>query len=128
MGASDGRRGYACRLERETHQRVHTSRHRRRTDSGTFPPQISPESIKEPHESYPYNLKIAEALYKSTYLESWGSGAKRIMDACREQGVEEPTWRWDGGFVAVTFKRPKHAPGWEPVAIYRGTSWEPVGN
>ena len=76
---------------------------------GIFPPQISPESIKEPHESYPYNLKIAEALYKSTYLESWGSGAKRIMDACREQGVEEPTWRWDGGFVIVTFKRPSKA-------------------
>ena len=73
---------------------------------GIFPPQISPESIKEPHESYPYNLKIAEALYKSTYLESWGSGAKRIMDACREQGIEDPTWRWDGGFVIVTFKRP----------------------
>lgn len=73
---------------------------------GIFPPQITPESIKEPHESYPYNLKIAEALYKSTYLESWGSGAKRIMDACREQGVEEPVWRWDGGFVIVTFKRP----------------------
>lgn len=28
------------------------------------------------------------------------------MDACHEQGVEEPTWRWDGGFVIVTFKRP----------------------
>ncbi len=28
------------------------------------------------------------------------------MDACREQGVEEPVWRWDGGFVIVTFKRP----------------------
>ena len=73
---------------------------------GIFPSQITPESIKEPHESYPYNLKIAEALYKSTYLESWGSGAKRIMDACREQGVEEPSWRWDGGFVTIIFKRP----------------------
>lgn len=29
-----------------------------------------------------------------------------IMDACREQGVEE----WDGGFVIVTFKRPKNGP------------------
>ena len=48
---------------------------------GIFPLQITPETIKESHESYPYNLKIAEALYKSTYLESWGSGAKRIMDA-----------------------------------------------
>lgn len=74
---------------------------------GVFPRQLSPETIKEPHESYPYNLKIAEALYKSTLLENWGSGAKRIMDACREQGVDEPTWRWDGGFVYVTFKRPQ---------------------
>ena len=57
----------------------------------------------------PASAMIAEALYKSTYLESWGSGAKRIMDACREQGVEEPTWRWDGGFVIVTFKRPSKA-------------------
>ncbi len=73
---------------------------------GMFPPQITPESIKEPHESYPYNLKIAETLYRATFLESWGSGAKRIMDACREQGVEEPSWRWDGGFVIVTFIRP----------------------
>ena len=30
------------------------------------------------------------------------------MDACREQGVEDPTWRWDGGFVIVTFKRPTY--------------------
>ena len=54
---------------------------------GTFPPQITPENIKEPHESYPHNLKVAEALYRMTYLENWGSGAKRIMDACQAQGV-----------------------------------------
>lgn len=98
---------------------------------GIFPPQISPESIKEPHESYPYNLKIAEALYKSTYLENWGSGAKRIIDACREQGVEEPTWRWDGGFVIVTFKRPGNASpeqgaNTQPVLNRHSTSSIPV--
>ena len=42
------------------------------------------------------------------WLENWGSGAKRIIEACQEQGVEEPTWRWDGGFVYVTFKRPSY--------------------
>ena len=41
-----------------------------------------------------------------TYLENWGSGAKRIMDVCEAQGVEAPTWRSDGGFVTITFKRP----------------------
>ena len=44
------------------------------------------------------------------WLENWGSGAKRIIEACQEQGVEEPTWRWDGGFVYVTFKRPSYKP------------------
>lgn len=73
---------------------------------GVFPPQITPENIKEPHESYPHNLKVAEALYRMTYLENWGSGAKRIMDACKAQGVEAPTWSSDGGFVTITFKRP----------------------
>ena len=51
---------------------------------------------------------MAEALYRSMWLENWGSGAKRIIEACQEQGVEEPTWRWDGGFVYVTFKRPSY--------------------
>ena len=55
---------------------------------GIFPPQITPENIKEPHDSYPHNLKVAEALYRMTYLENWGSGARRIMDACQAQGVE----------------------------------------
>ena len=73
---------------------------------GIFPSQITPENIKEPHDSYPYNVKMAEALYRSMWLENWGSGVKRIIEACQEQGVEEPTWRWDGGFVYVTFKRP----------------------
>lgn len=73
---------------------------------GIFPPQITPENIKDPHESFPHNLKVAEALYRMTYLENWGSGARRIMDACQAQGVETPTWSSDGGFVTITFKRP----------------------
>ena len=73
---------------------------------GVFPPQIPIEHVKESHESYPYNRNMAQALYRSTFLESWGSGIHRIIEACREQGVEDPTWRWDGGFVYVTFKRP----------------------
>ena len=72
---------------------------------GVFPPQIPIENIKDSHESYPYNRNMAQALYRSTLLESWGSGIHRIIEACREQGVEDPTWRWDGGFVYVTFKR-----------------------
>lgn len=75
---------------------------------GQFPRQITPENIKEPHESFPHNLNVAEALFRMTYLENWGSGAKRIIDACRIQNVEEPTWSDHGGFITVTFKRPSY--------------------
>ena len=77
---------------------------------GHFPRQITPENIKEPHESFPHNLNVAEALFRMTYLENWGSGARRIIDACRVQNIEEPTWCDNGGFITVTFKRPFYKP------------------
>ena len=83
---------------------------------GILPPKITPENIKESHESFPYNRNMAHALYRSTFLENWGSGIHRIIEACQEQGVEEPTWRWDGAFVYITFKRP---------AKYRSTTDQP---
>ncbi|MDE6514006.1 MAG: putative DNA binding domain-containing protein, partial [Muribaculaceae bacterium] len=46
---------------------------------GVFPPQIPIEHVKESHESYPYNRNMAQALYRSTFLESWGSGIHRII-------------------------------------------------
>ncbi len=45
-------------------------------------------------------------LYRTTFLENWGSGAGRIIDACRKAGVAEPIWKTEGGFVIVTFPRP----------------------
>lgn len=74
---------------------------------GVFPSQITPDNITEPHESYPYNVAVAETLYRSMWLENWGSGVRRIIETCQEQGIEEPIWRWDGGFIYVVFKRPK---------------------
>ncbi len=53
----------------------------------------------------PYNPLIAEVLYKTSYLESWGSGVKRIIEACRKQNVLDPEWDMSGGFVMVTFRR-----------------------
>ena len=73
---------------------------------GVFPSNITPENIKNSHDSYPYNHNIAQVLFRSTFLESWGSGIQRIITACKEQSLEEPVWRWDGAFVYVTFKRP----------------------
>ena len=74
---------------------------------GILPPQITPENIRQPHISYPYNPLIANVLYSTTYIENWGSGVKRIMEACQKRSVAAPTWSINGGFVVVTFMRPK---------------------
>ncbi len=73
------------------------------TNPGHFPNPLTPENIKEPHGSYPYNLRIAQVLYFSKYLEGWGTGIRRMMDICREEGVPEPEYKSDGYTVTVTF-------------------------
>ncbi|MBR1933299.1 MAG: putative DNA binding domain-containing protein [Prevotella sp.] len=73
------------------------------SNPGHFPKPLTPENIKEPHGSYPYNLRIAQVLYFSKYLEGWGTGIRRMMDICREEGVPEPEYKSDGYTVTVTF-------------------------
>lgn len=75
---------------------------------GVLPPQLTTETIKLPHNSYPYNPIMADVLFKTTFLENWGTGAKRIMDVCKQHEVAEPMWSVNGGYICVTFKRPRH--------------------
>lgn len=77
---------------------------------GTFPPQLNAVTIKQPHESYPHNKLIAQVLFLTTFLEKWGSGAKRMIELCREQNVPEPEWIVGNGTVSIIFKRPSVAP------------------
>ncbi len=73
---------------------------------GKFPPQITPENIKLEHGSFPHNPIMADFLFKTTFLESWGSGARRIIDACKAQNLPEPIWEERTGYVVLTFNRP----------------------
>ncbi len=78
---------------------------------GVLPPQLTTDTIKQPHISYPYNPIIADVLFKTTFLENWGSGAVRIIDSCKKQNLPEPFWSTQNGFVIVTFKRSKDQVG-----------------
>ena len=72
---------------------------------GRLPLDLTPATIKSSHASYPYNPLIAEVLYRSSFLESWGSGVSRMVDACKAQGVPEPEYEVNGGFVRIVFRR-----------------------
>ena len=62
-------------------------------------------TVRSVHTLFPYNPLIAEVLYKSSFLESWGSGVSRMVEACRSQGLPEPEYEVRGGFVAIVFKK-----------------------
>ena len=42
----------------------------------------------------------------TAFLESWGTGVSRMVEACKAVGLPELEYGNDGGFVWITFKRP----------------------
>ena len=72
---------------------------------GRLPNALSVESMKEPHDSFPTNLNIANVLFKTKYLDSWGSGVQRMVDACKNNGQREPEYQLRPGSVVVVFYR-----------------------
>ena len=72
---------------------------------GRLPAGVTPENIKLKHDSRPFNPLIAEILYKTSWLESWGSGVGRMVDACVQQHLPEPYYEIRPDGVAIIFKR-----------------------
>ena len=75
-------------------------------NTGHLPNELTTETIKLPHRSYPQNPIIADALFMTAFLESWGTGVNRMVEACKAVGLPEPEYGADGLFVWITFKRP----------------------
>ena len=69
-----------------------------------LPLDITPDNIKESHDSKPYNPTIAGVLYKTTWLESWGSGVARMVQACKAKNIPEPYYEVRPGGVAIVFR------------------------
>ncbi|GGB83262.1 ATP-dependent DNA helicase [Flavobacterium suaedae] len=70
---------------------------------GTLPEELTIDKLKQEHSSYPRNRNIANAFFKAGYIESWGRGINKIIDACKEAGLPEPIIEEDQGGVSVTF-------------------------
>lgn len=74
-------------------------------NDGRLPEEITLESLKHIHSSYPRNPLIADVCFKGGLIDSWGRGTVRIIETCKEAGLPEPelTER-DGGFLVTLFK------------------------
>lgn len=73
-------------------------------NTGTFPADLPVERLMLEHDSKPQNPIIANVLYKSKILESWGRGIGTMVDECKRVGLPAPEFNTDGNFVWVVFK------------------------
>lgn len=74
-------------------------------NDGTLVEGLTIESLKHSHPSRPRNRLIADACLKAGYIEAWGTGIPRIIDACKEAGLPEPEIiEAFGGFQITLFK------------------------
>lgn len=59
----------------------------------------------EKHASRPYNPDIANALFRSGYIESRGRGTIKIIKECRQAGIPEPIFGYETSDISVEFRK-----------------------
>ena len=90
---------------------------------GGFPSGIRAEMLTQEHPSIPRNPLIAGAFHRTGAIEVWGRGTNRVVDACIEHGIAEPTFSETAGAVFVKFKAMIVADG--PLSYQYGSELGP---
>lgn len=70
---------------------------------GKLPEGLTVEMLKGEHYSKPRNKLIAMVFYYAGLIERWGTGTKRMVELCKEQGLPEPEFKEFGDGFSVTF-------------------------
>lgn len=70
---------------------------------GALPEELSIDQLKKKHASYPRNNNIADIFFKAGYIEAWGRGTNKIVDACKAAGLPEPDFVEHAGGIQTIF-------------------------
>jgi len=74
-------------------------------NDGMLPEGITLAQLQTFHSSLPRNPILAEACFRGSYIDSWGSGIQKITDACKMAGLPMPVMEEQfGGFIVKLFK------------------------
>jgi ATP-dependent DNA helicase RecG len=74
-------------------------------NEGQLPENWTVKTLLEKHASRPYNPDIANALFRSGYIESWGRGTIKIIKECKLAGIPEPVFSYDSSDISVEFRK-----------------------
>jgi len=95
-------------------------------NDGGLPEELTVELLKKKHSSNPRNPLVASVCFKGGYIDAWGRGIKKIIDACKEEGFPEPEFEETCGGLSVTlFARGDKTP--QKVGVKSGVSQHQVG-
>lgn len=83
--------------------------HIRLWNEGTLPEGYTVETLLGKHTSKPRNPKIANVFYKAGFIESWGRGYEKIMQAFDAEGLSRPELVEEQGGVSVLILRERFA-------------------
>jgi ATP-dependent DNA helicase RecG len=74
-------------------------------NDGQLPDNWTVSNLLKKHASKPYNPDIANTLFRSGYIESWGRGIEKMMNYCKEAGIPEPNYSFEGSDFLVEFRK-----------------------
>lgn len=74
-------------------------------NEGLLPEGLSLDALKRLHPSRPRNPIIADVCFKGGYIDAWGRGILKMINACKQAGLFEPEIKeQDGGLLVTLFK------------------------
>jgi ATP-dependent DNA helicase RecG len=74
-------------------------------NDGQLPENWTIENLSVKHPSKPYNPDIANALFRSGYIESWGRGTLKMINECIQFGIPKPNYFYDMSGCWVEFRK-----------------------
>jgi ATP-dependent DNA helicase RecG len=74
-------------------------------NEGQLPENWTVKNLLTKHSSRPYNPDIANAFFRSGYVEAWGRGIDKITEQCVVAGLPVPQFSPDGSDFWVIFRK-----------------------
>src|SRR5690606_9634032 len=74
-------------------------------NEGQLPEDWTIETLLDKHSSKPFNPDIANALFRSGYIESWGRGIAKMTEQCFKYGLPSPLFFFKSSGFWVEFRK-----------------------
>ena len=77
-------------------------------NEGSLPANWTIEKLLSKHPSKPCNPDIANAFFRSGYVEAWGRGIEKITSQCMEAGLPVPLFSVEGNDFWTIFRKDRY--------------------